>query len=139
MAQLIDASVLISLERRGLDTGMLADVVPAGLSAISSITASELLVGAHRAETAERRVRRETFVEGILGRLPVVAFDTAAARTHAEIWAQLLSDGQAVGRHDLIVAATALAHGYAVATENVREFARIPGLVVLEPQWPAGP
>jgi predicted nucleic acid-binding protein len=39
--------------------------------------------------------------------------------------------------HDLLIAATVVAHGYAVLTENVREFGRIPGLVVRQPAWPA--
>lgn len=33
-----------------------------------------------------------------------------------------------IGAHDLLIAATALARGYGVATLNRREFARVPGL-----------
>jgi len=38
---------------------------------------------------------------------------------------------------DLLIAATAVAHGYAVLTENVREFSRIPSLGVHQPFWPS--
>lgn len=40
-----------------------------------------------------------------------------------------------VGVHDLIIAATAVAQGYAVLTDNVREFRHVPGLVVRQPAW----
>jgi tRNA(fMet)-specific endonuclease VapC len=33
-----------------------------------------------------------------------------------------------IGAHDLMIAATALAHGCAVLTENIKEFSRVPGL-----------
>ncbi len=36
-----------------------------------------------------------------------------------------------IGAHDLIISATALAHGHAVLTDNVGEFRRVPGLEIL--------
>jgi len=44
--------------------------------------------------------------------------------------------GTPVGAHDLWLAATAVAHGLALATTNVRELERVPGLAVAG--WPAG-
>ncbi len=41
-----------------------------------------------------------------------------------------------IALHDLIIAATALANGYGVLTENVRDFIRVPGLEVRQPTWP---
>lgn len=35
-----------------------------------------------------------------------------------------------IGQHDLIIAATAIANDYHVLTENQREFARIPSVIV---------
>ena len=55
------------------------------------------------------------------------------ARIHAEIWADLERRGQAVGAHDLWLAATALAHGFGIATRNSEEFRRVSGLRVLAP------
>lgn len=52
---------------------------------------------------------------------------------HAEVWADLERRGQPVGAHDLWIAATALAHGFAVATRNRRDFVRVRGLRVLAP------
>jgi tRNA(fMet)-specific endonuclease VapC len=53
------------------------------------------------------------------------------ARVHADIWAQLAAKGQLIGAHDLWIAATALAHGMGIATGNVDEFQRVPGLRVI--------
>jgi len=53
------------------------------------------------------------------------------ARVHAEVWAALAARGNVIGSHDLWIAATALAHGFGVATGNKRDFGRVPGLRVL--------
>ncbi len=137
MAQLIDTSVLVTLERRGWPLSSLAATAPDEPVALASITASELLMGVYRANTPERQVRRRVFVEALLGRLPVLPFDLQVARQHAQLWAELVATGQLVGAHDLLIAATAMAHGYAVLTENAREFHRVPGLIVHQPDWSA--
>ena len=135
MAQLIDSSLFIALERRGQGLAALAAVVPDEPIAMAAITASELLAGVFRANTPERRFRRETFVEAILRQIPILPFDLSVARVHAQIYAELASRGQIIGAHDLLIAATALTHHYAVLTDNVREFGRVPGLIVRQPRW----
>lgn len=97
---------------------------------ISAITASELLVGVHRADTQARRLKRTAFVEAILLRVPVLDFTLEAARIHAELYAQLTTQGNIIGAHDLIIAATALAHDYTLITNNHTEFRRVPGLKI---------
>lgn len=135
MALLIDSSVFIALERRGQQPDDLAAAVPDAPLALSSITASELLAGVHRADSPARRSRREAFGEGLLARVPLLPFDMPAARVHARLWARLAAAGQPVGAHDLLIAATALAHGHAVLTHNLRDFQRVPGLIVRQPDW----
>jgi tRNA(fMet)-specific endonuclease VapC len=100
--------------------------------AIAAITASELLHGVHRA-SEEHVVRREAFVESILAAFPPIPFDLRCARVHARLWAELARAGSDVGPHDRLVAATALATGWRVATANVRHYARIRGLEVVNP------
>jgi tRNA(fMet)-specific endonuclease VapC len=56
------------------------------------------------------------------------------ARLHAEAWADLTRRGRVVPAHDLWIAATALAHGFAVATFDPDDFRRVPGLRVLSPE-----
>jgi tRNA(fMet)-specific endonuclease VapC len=94
---------------------------------IATITASELLHGVHRA-SEEHRATREAFVETTLNAFPALPFDLLAARIHARIWAQLAAAGRDIGAHDRIVAATAIASGWRVATANERHFLHIPGL-----------
>jgi tRNA(fMet)-specific endonuclease VapC len=127
MATLIDSSVLIAAERGQLNFDAIAaeeDV------AISAVTASELLHGVHRARTPAQRHRRQAFVEGLMAQLPVLAFDLIVARVHASLWADLAKRGVAVGERDLMIGATAIAKGYAIATRDEWSFPKIPGLQV---------
>ena len=135
MAQLIDTSVFIELERRQLEIDALRSAVPDEPVALSAITASELLIGVHRADTEARKIRRSAFVERLLEILPIFEFDLNAARVHAKIVAKLMSDGNLISAHDLIIASTALANGFAVLTANIGDFERVPGLDVACPAW----
>jgi len=128
---LIDASVLVAIERGTLELeGVLREHGDPEV-AISSVTAAELLHGVHRSPREKRRAAREAFVEYLLGRVPVLAFDLVAARIHARVWAGLAMKGITVGERDLLIAATAMSRGFAVATRDERSFPRIPGLSVL--------
>jgi len=98
---------------------------------MSILTVSELLMGVHRANTNERKLKRSAFVEAIIKEIPVINFTIETARIHAEIYAALADQGKIIGAHDLIIAATAVAHGHALLTTNQQEFSRIPGLNVL--------
>jgi tRNA(fMet)-specific endonuclease VapC len=128
LATLIDASVVIAAERGLLDWDDILVEHRATAVAVAAITASELLHGVHRATSGRIRARREAFVERLLARLPVIPFDLAIARVHADIWAHLAKRGISVGAHDLLIGATALATDSRVATRDDRSFPRIPGL-----------
>jgi predicted nucleic acid-binding protein len=125
---LIDTSVLVDAERGG---GALGRVPEDQEHAISVVTVSELLHGVHRAVAGARRTQRSAFVEHILAELEMLPATVEVARIHADLWAQLEARGEAIGAHDLWIAATALAYGMRIATANAREFARVPGLDVL--------
>jgi predicted nucleic acid-binding protein len=131
MGALIDASVLIAAERGSLDIDAALGEHRGTEFALSSVTASELLHGVHRAKTSTQKLRREAYVEALLTMFPVVAFDLVAARSHARLWATLASKGVAVGAHDLVIAATAISRGMEVATRDERSFPRIPGLSLI--------
>lgn len=142
MGTLLDTTVFIEVERalRGLPVGAALDTVSRRLEdilgageevGIATITASELLHGIHRA-TPEHRPRREAFVEAVLAVFPSLPFDQLCARSHARLWADLVSSGADIGPHDRIVAATAITAGWRVGTANVRHFDRVRGLSVVE-------
>jgi predicted nucleic acid-binding protein len=128
---LIDSSVLVAAERGTLDLEWILRDYSEVDFALSAITASELLHGLHRADSEARRVRREAYVEAVLSKLPVIAFDLMSARIHAHLSAKLASSGITIGAHDLIIAATALSRGLDVATRYERSFPRIPGLSLI--------
>ena len=46
------------------------------------------------------------------------------------LWADLAEQGSVIGAHDLWLAAACLTHDLRLATANVREFGRVPALVV---------
>jgi len=125
---MLDTSILVAAERRTLRMGELLQSMGEEPVGMAAITASELLHGCHRAAEPGVRARRWAFVEGVLDTIPVLPFGLAEARRHAELWADLAKQGGVIGPHDMLVGATAVAHGYALATMNAREFGRIPGL-----------
>ena len=51
-------------------------------------------------------------------------------RIYARIWAAVARKGWTVGAHDLIIAATAISLDYTVATVNIRDFEKIPGVKI---------
>lgn len=126
----IDSDVFILAERsrQPLDFSAYAAF---GQAYLSAVTASELLVGVHRAQDMAVRARRAAFVEGILARIPVLAFDLEVARTHSLLLAAIPSN-QTVGAHDALIAATALSHGYAVLTRNGKDFRKMAGVQVVD-------
>ena len=130
MAVLIDASILIEVERGRLELEPHVVQRQDEEFFLSVITASELLHGVHRAVQVEVRTKRAAFVEGILERFPLLPVDLATARAHAQVWAELMAAGRMIGPHDLWLAAPCIAHGLTMVTANVREFVRVPGLQV---------
>ena len=129
MGTLIDSSVLIAAERGRLDLEAALAGRPDEPVGIAAITVSEVLHGTYRLGGV-RLTRARTFVERWLAILPIVPFDLQAARVHATLAADLGRRGTPMGAHDLIIAATAVQLGYAVATCDRRSFSRVDGLAV---------
>jgi tRNA(fMet)-specific endonuclease VapC len=134
MGALIDASVLIGFERGRAGLEQRISGREDEQFFLSVVTASELLHGVHRAKTPDIRAKRSAFVEAVLARFPLLAIDLPTARTHAQLWAELASSGKMIGPHDLWIAAACVAHGLTLVTGNLREFQRVPGLVL--ESWP---
>jgi predicted nucleic acid-binding protein len=136
MGVLIDTSVLIPAEREGVwwdqALGRSVELDEDEAVAMSAVTASELLHGVHRLKGVAQ-ARAGLFVNALLDEIPVLPFDAAVARVHAMLAAACAAKGAAVGAHDLIIAATAVAHGYDVATRDRRSFSKIEDLRVR--QW----
>lgn len=132
MGVMLDTSVLVAAERRTLSFGRLLEHIGDDSVGIAALTASELLHGCHRATDPRLRARRFAFVESLLECTPVYSFGLIEARQHAELWATLAREGTLVGAHDVMIGATAVAHGLTLATLNARDFGRMPGLQLLD-------
>jgi tRNA(fMet)-specific endonuclease VapC len=61
---------------------------------------------------------------------PVLPWTMDIAWIYGEIYRALAASGNLIGSNDLWIAATGLAHQLGVVTNNVKEFRRVPGLVV---------
>jgi tRNA(fMet)-specific endonuclease VapC len=132
VAALIDSSVFIAGERARIDLAELLASLGGEPFALSAVTASELLHGLHRTRTIAQRERRNAYVEAILDQMPVLAFDLTVARVHSAVSAELERTGRQVGAHELMIAATAIAHDYRVATRDLKSFPKIPGLETIK-------
>jgi len=132
MGILIDSSVFISFGRSGTDFTAHIQGREQDDIFLSVVSVSELLHGVHRAQHPDQKAKRLAFVEGIIAALPALPIDSATARSHAQLWAELSRQGTRIGVNDSWIAATCLTHGLRLATGNVREFERVPGLEVEE-------
>jgi predicted nucleic acid-binding protein len=133
MAIILDADVLIRGEKGTFDLAGWCAARPAEQFEVAAITVAELWHGVERA-TGARRVKRRQYLQSLMALLPVVPYTEQTAYEHARIWAKLEATGKMIGYYDVIVAATALERGSAVATFNQRHFIQVPGLTVIEPK-----
>jgi predicted nucleic acid-binding protein len=130
---LLDTMVLSALRRRERDPNLVAWLrgVPESDLFLSAITVGEVEKGiaavAPRDPAFAQRLARwlDEVLRGFAARiLPV---DTAAARR----WGRLAA-AHGHGGADLLIAATALEHGLAVATRNTRHFVNT-GVTLVDP------
>jgi len=96
---------------------------------ISSVTYGELCFGIENGGNnlkEERWKQLEIFTQ----RLLIDSLDENAGKHYGEIRAQLKKDGTPIGNNDLLIAAHARSINAVLVTNNVREFNRVPNLVV---------
>lgn len=91
-----------------------------------SIVRAELL---HGAEKYGNRGRRVAAVVQALAPFRSFSFDDEAASVYAQLRHGLELTGSVIGLFDLQIAAIAQLHGVTVVTNNLSEFARVPGLI----------
>lgn len=94
---------------------------------LSAITYAELRYGA---EKSRQRIENLETLQRLRRLIEVKPFDETASEQYGIIRAQLEKKGQLIGGHDLLIAAHAKSLGLILVTNNVREFKRVPGLVV---------
>lgn len=129
MGVLLDTSILVAEERGGDALELIPD--REGRSAISAITLAEYWKGLERASGSARRERRRRFYERVIAGFDVVPVDEQIALETARLWADLERRGSMIPAFDLLIAATALARGWALATVDVKDFGRVEGLELI--------
>ena len=81
------------------------------------------------AEKSGNSQKSRQLVQELSNRIAIEDFSQEDAGMAARIRATLEASGRSIGPMDMLIAGQALCRGYAVATNNVREFSRIPGLI----------
>jgi len=133
---ILDSSIIIAAERKGRTVLQILEQVRAAQGeleiGVSVVSIAELVHGAYRAKTQEQQERRLEFIERLASDVPVHPVTLAIARLAGRIEGQQEAKGVQLAFEDLLIGATALHLGYNVATLNVRDFQRVPGLTVVQ-------
>ena len=98
-----------------------------GRMVISAITLAELVHGAEKSQFPSRNL---DVIEDFCSRLAVLGYPAGAAHHYGSIRAALERQGRSIGVNDLHIAAHARSDGLTLVTNNLGEFARVPGLLV---------
>lgn len=114
---LLDTSVIVDHDL--LDPEVLPDE-----SAISAITLAELAAGPHATPDDEERTRRQDRLQWTVATWDPIPFDADAARAYARVFAASRAAGRSSRTRvaDLLIAATAVAHGLHLYTRNPGDF-----------------
>jgi tRNA(fMet)-specific endonuclease VapC len=123
---LLDTNALSRLVRNPGDLASRIVAVGAKQICTSIVVACELRFGARKKASVVLTAR----VEQLLAALDVIPLDGKVDRVYAEIRDSLESSGQPIGGNDYFIAAHALTQDCVLVTENVKEFRRVPNLVV---------
>ncbi|EOM2339792.1 type II toxin-antitoxin system VapC family toxin, partial [Escherichia coli] len=95
---------------------------------VSAITYSEMRFGATGPKASPRHVQ---LVDAFCARLDaILPWDRAAVDATTEVKVALRLAGTPIGPNDTAIAGHAIATGAILVTNNVREFERVPGLVL---------
>ncbi len=90
------------------------------------MTVAEVGHGIYRANTPEIRERRRAFLDDLKATVPIHPITAATAEIIARVGGEQATKGINLPLGDLIIGACALELGYAIGTNNVRDFNRIP-------------
>lgn len=123
MSYLVDANVLSELTKPAPDEKAIRwlrqheqDLV------VNPIILGEIEYGILAMPPGRRRNRMEEWFERVIQTLEVVDMDKETAAAWARLLAKLKKRGLAMPVKDSLIAATAIAHGFQVATRNTADF-----------------
>ncbi len=128
MKYMLDTNICIYIMRKRPENVLKKfQSVEVGDICISSVTLAELMYGVEKnMHHQKNRVALEEFVLP----LEIVSFDDVSASSYASIRADLEKKGTPIGPLDLMIAAHAISLDLILVTNNIKEFSRVPGLIV---------
>jgi predicted nucleic acid-binding protein len=130
----LDSSTVIKAERKKLPVPQLLEAIQTAYGEIevslSPVTVAELVHGIYRAKSPEASQRRRAYIEELVDLVPIHPATKQTAFLVGQIQGQEAAKGNVLPFNDLMIAAAAIEQGYAILTENLRHFEKIPGLVV---------
>jgi predicted nucleic acid-binding protein len=134
---LVDTNVISEPWRPAPDARVIAWIDSQAIETLylSMVTVAELRFGIAAMPVGKRRTILQDRLEAEV--LPlfasrILSFDLDAARAYADLMASARAAGKGIGTADGYIAATALAHGFAVATRDTGPF-EAAGVKVLDP------
>lgn len=125
VAGLLDTSVVIDWDDPDVSSALPEE------ASVSAITLAELSAGPHLASTPVEAARRQARLQQVEGAFESLPFDSAAARSFGQLVAATAERGRSHRRRvaDLLIAATAHAHGLPLFTRNPEDFVDVGDLV----------
>lgn len=124
MTAVLDTSVFVAQEQRGLDVELEGPMV------VSAITVSELALGATAADDPDvRAIRRHTLLR-VIDEFDVLDVDTAIGLRYGELMTAQRSRGRRPSVQDTLIAATAIEHDVPLLTQDI-DFLAFEGLDVI--------
>ena len=134
---LLDTNVVSELMRQAPDPSVMAwiDGQPQQRLHISSVTRAEIELGIAILPEGQRKQGLQTAALRMFAefRGRCLALDEPAASRYAALLSARMRAGRPISVEDAQIAAMALAGGLVLATRNVRDFAEIEGLSVIDP------
>ena len=133
---MLDSTAAVAAERQGKNARQLLEAVALETGdegiALSVLTVLELAHGVTRADTTERRERRQRFLDELLTGIPIQPVTAQIALRAGRIDGESQARGVRIPLSDLLIGASALELGYRVGTANMRHFQLIPGLDIVK-------
>ena len=131
----LDSSIVITAERRKLPVAQLIEAIQTAHGEIeislSPLSVAELVHGIYRAKKPDASQRRRAYIEELTDLVPIHPVTKQTGWQVGRIQGQEAAKGNVLPFSDLMIAAAAIEQGYALLTENLRHFHKIPGLKVL--------
>jgi tRNA(fMet)-specific endonuclease VapC len=124
---LLDTNIVIYVLKRRPKEALEIFNRNASRMAISSITLSELIYEAEKSSNVDKNLEA---IEEFFSHLDVLPYDAKASQHYGQIKAALEKRGEIIGENDIHIAAHATSHGLILVSNNVREFKRVPNLVL---------